>query len=88
MIVTAFKLTIQIILSIPFPPVLVPNNKLASAEKFLVDKLTAPESLLLEDGGNTIYTGTVNGTLLKIVNRQIVQSIHVNSKVNDNETCG
>jgi hypothetical protein len=72
--------------SLPFPPVLVPNNRLLSAQKILLNQLNGPEALLLEDGGRTIYTGTGDGKLLRIVDGQIVASMPING--NYNGTCG
>uniref|UniRef100_A0A914DQG9 Strictosidine synthase conserved region domain-containing protein n=1 Tax=Acrobeloides nanus TaxID=290746 RepID=A0A914DQG9_9BILA len=63
--------------SLPSPPKfegpLAVNNILDNSELLLKDQILGPESLLIE--GDTIYTGTEDGTIVKIVNGKIVKTI-------------
>uniref|UniRef100_A0A914EMN3 Strictosidine synthase conserved region domain-containing protein n=1 Tax=Acrobeloides nanus TaxID=290746 RepID=A0A914EMN3_9BILA len=49
------------------------NHILDNSEFLLKDQILGPESLLIE--GDTIYTGTEDGTIVKIVNGKIVKTI-------------
>jgi hypothetical protein len=49
------------------------NNILDNSEFLLKDQILGPESLLIE--GDTIYTGTEDGTIVKIVNGKIIKTI-------------
>jgi hypothetical protein len=49
------------------------NNRLRNAQLLLKGKISGPESLVVE--GNSIYTGTWDGKLLKIVNGAIEKSL-------------
>ena len=47
------------------------NNLLQNAELLLKGQLIGPESIIVE--GNTLYTGTTDGKIVKIVNGVITK---------------
>lgn len=62
----------------PPPPLtgaLEPNTLLRNAVLILKNKILGPESILVED--DTLYTGTWDGKILRIVNGKIEQTLHL-----------
>jgi len=63
--------------NLPSPPALIgplaPNKLLRNAKLILKDQIFGPESILVE--GDTMYTGTWDGKILKIVNGQIKKTL-------------
>jgi hypothetical protein len=64
---------------LPLPPALegplAVNNLLQNLTKLLENQINAPESLLVENG-NTIYTGTGDGKVVKIVDGVIQKEVN------------
>lgn len=66
----------------PLTGILSINNKLAVGKRILENEIIGPEALVVE--GNTIYTTTFDGKVVKIVNEKIVDII----SFNDEKKCG
>jgi hypothetical protein len=70
----------------PPPPKLAgplePNKLLRNAQLLLKGQVSGPESLLVE--GNTIYTGTWDAKVVKVVDGKIVDSV----RFTEEKKCG